>query len=73
MGLVPTRGRTPFWVRPEGRNHRYAAGQRVGELNMAETETFLINGRTLDTLTLEQLDALRALVIEEIDRRTVAP
>ena len=40
---------------------------------MAETETFLINGRTLDTLTLEQLDALRALVIEEIDRRTVAP
>ena len=40
---------------------------------MAETETFLINGRTLDTLTLEQLDALRALVIEEIDRRTAAP
>ena len=40
---------------------------------MAETETFLINGRTLDTLTLEQLDALRALVIEETARRTAAP
>ena len=40
---------------------------------MAETEIFLINGRTLDTLTLEQLDALRALVIEEIARRTAAP
>jgi hypothetical protein len=36
---------------------------------MAETEAFLINGRTLDTLTLEQLDALRALVSEEIARR----
>jgi hypothetical protein len=40
---------------------------------MAETETFLINGGTLDTLTLEQLDALRALVIEEIARRTAPP
>ena len=40
---------------------------------MAETERFLINGRTLDTLTLEQLDALRALVIEEIARRTAPP
>jgi hypothetical protein len=36
---------------------------------MAETEIFLINGRTLDTLTLEQLDALRAQVIDEIARR----
>jgi len=40
---------------------------------MAETETFLINGGTLDTLTLEQLDALRALVIDEIARRTAPP
>ena len=40
---------------------------------MAETETFLINGRPLDTLTLEQLDALRALIIEEIARRTAPP
>jgi hypothetical protein len=40
---------------------------------MAETEIFLINGRTLDALTLEQLDALRALVIEEITRRTAPP
>jgi hypothetical protein len=40
---------------------------------MAGTETFLINGGTLDALTLEQLDALRALVIEEIARRTAPP
>ena len=40
---------------------------------MAETEIFVINGRTLDTLTLEQLDALRAQVIDEIARRIASP